>query len=283
MERFLPVAIAFLVALPALAGEEPVLRVQKLIITGNRALDDEEVARAIGHVPDRTIVADKDVLEGLKKKLLAAYAERGYKEAKASLRLETASLPGAAVLAIDVQEGEPERYSRIVVKGLPRGLSGALLASQADLKPGVVRDRAAVEESGRTLARKLAEQGYLDARVERFEEAPAGPRRYVLTMPVRAGARTTIIFRGNRHLRRGELLESLMGGGDFRTAPDSLDQGLARLRNLYRRAGFLHAEVTAQRLCRADDGRTLAGRSACPSGWGEQRLTFTVKEGPQVE
>jgi outer membrane protein insertion porin family len=262
---------------------EPVLRVQKLAITGNRALDDEEVARAIGHVPDRAIVADQGVLEGYRGKLLVAYAGRGYKEARASLRLETTSLPGAVVLAIDVQEGEPERYADVAIKGLPRGLSGSALARQAGLGPGAVRDKAAVEESGRSLSRALGELGYLDARVERLDEAKTGPREYALTLVVRCGARTTIVFRGNRHLRRGELLETLVGSGDFRTAPDSLEQGLGRVRNLYRRSGFFHARVEAARLCRADDGRTIAADAACPAGWGEQRLTLTIEEGPQVE
>ena len=70
---------------------EPMLRVSKLRLKGNKALDDDQVERAIAYASGQTILPDPEVLRALRAKLLAVYAERAriyYEKAAQALPAE---------------------------------------------------------------------------------------------------------------------------------------------------------------------------------------------------
>jgi len=268
-----------------LIAVEPMLRIHELVVRGNKALADDEVARAIEFTPDRTILPDQSSLIALKNKLQSTYAERGYREARATLLLVQADEAGQVILRVDIKEGRPERYTEIHIPGLPEDLIGEPLAKRVGLTPGTVRDRERVGEAVDDLARVLSLYGYRDAAVGKPEEERLGKYRFALTIPVEFGLRTRVLFTGNHVFRSEDLLEQLAPKDVFRTDPESVAAGTGRIREHYRRFGYFHAQVTAGRLCRRPDGQHLVAppSRACQPDSTSQDLVFRVAEGPQVE
>ncbi len=264
---------------------EPMLRITNLQITGNKTLDSDEVARAIAYKPDRTIVPDPDVLRTLRNKLLEMYAAKGYRKTQATLRIETTDRPGSVALVVDVNEGDPDRYTRIKMPGLPDELFTEWTARKIGLKRKPIRDVERVEKAMRQLAGELASAGYLDAKVEGYQERRIGPFKIELTIPVQAGIKTDISFRGNAHFRSHELREVMLVKGKMHTSPESVRQGLERVTNHYQKNGFFHVALHPSRVCRTEHGRSYARKITTPCGVDatEQQLRVGIVEGPSVE
>jgi outer membrane protein assembly factor BamA len=265
---------------------QPMMRIHVLKVSGNKALDDDEVARAIEYTADRTILPDQPTLIGLRNKLQAAYAERGYREAKATLRLETTDEPGQVTLAVKIDEGRPERYTRIRIPGTPLDLKGEPLAASIGLEVGTVRDRARVDEGLGKLTALLGKYGYRDAVVGRPTEKRIGKHKLELTIPVQFGIPSEIEFVGNNSIRSPELIELLAPEGVFRTDPESITAGIKRLKQHYRRQGMFHALISAGRLCRHEktsESLIEPASRSCRASARSQLLVFRVAEGPAVE
>ncbi|MDJ0764775.1 MAG: POTRA domain-containing protein [Myxococcota bacterium] len=264
---------------------EPMLRVRRLEIRGNKAMKDDDVARAIEHIPDRTIRPEPEVLRKLKRKLLTAYTERGYREAQTALRLETTREPGRVVLVAEIEEGRPERYTRIRIHGLPEPLQVAKVAKAVGLKEGILRDRRAVEEKVQELSGKLAEMGYPDAQVVSLRERRLDQYEIELVIGIVPGVETEIAFLGNRHFRKPALVNILKGDGAFRTSPVGLNQGIQRVVDHCLSNGFFHTKVDATRMCvnKTGLGKIWPVAAPCPAGTVKQLLLFRLDEGPMVE
>lgn len=277
--RAVPGGVELLIAV------EPMMRLRRLEVDGNRALDEDEISDALGYAPDRTILPSPRALVEMKRELLAFYAERGYPEAEASLRLETTEEPGVAALLVRIEEGKPQRYQQIRIPGLPEEIPQALITRRIGLDPGAVRDRDRVERAADRLAERLTELGYPDARVAELREKKLGPRSLRLELPVDPGLRTELEFVGNRRLREGELRDHLAEKRSLRTDPDSLRSACRELRELYRRWGMFHARVEAKRICVDESGhsRDAPASRTCAETARSQRVAFLIAEGPPVE
>jgi outer membrane protein insertion porin family len=264
---------------------KPMLRVRRFTVEGNDALSDDEVARACGYTAGRTILPEPDVMRELKRKLLEAYSKRGYQEVSAKLSIETTRTPGGVALIVEVEEGRPERYTRIKFPGLPEEFTATEIARSIDLRRKSLRDRELVDRRVKTLDKILAESGYLDASIQAREERRIGRYRIELSIPIDAGIHTEIVFHGNEHFRQHQLLKRLMGKGLLRTSPESVERGIVRLREHYQRYGFFLAKFEANRHCIGEDGSgaTSGIDTICPKYTTAQRLNFTVVEGPVVE
>ncbi len=264
---------------------KPMLRVRKLDVNGNKALDDDEVGRAVDFAPGRTIQPDPEVLRKLRRKLQKAYADRGYREARASLRIETTKEPGGVALIVDVEEGRPERYARIRTPGLPEDLPDPDLVESVGLEKGMVRNRENVEKAVQELAQKIADAGYRDARVKQFRERRLDRYDIELIVPVEAGIQTQFLFEGNVHFRTGEIADQLVGEGLLRTSPESLELGLTRLKDHYRAHGFFHIRFRGSRRCFRDkkNTQTLSISETCRANTEQQMILIRISEGPPVE
>jgi outer membrane protein assembly factor BamA len=268
-----------------LVGVEPLLRITRLEVSGNRALDTNEVGRAVEYVPHRTIQAEAAALLDLKQRLITAYALCGYPRAEAVLRLETTGEPGEVALAVDISEGRPDQWDRIDFEGLPEEVNSARLGREIGLLDGAVRDRALLERGIDRLPERLAALGYHDARVEQPAERQLEEGSFALAIPVVPGIRTRVLFAGNRRLRTGELEGLLAEGVALKTAPAGVAAAVKRIERHYRRQGLFHARVGARRICREGDRAGPAGNVAaeCPAGTADQDLVFFIREGPPVE
>jgi outer membrane protein assembly factor BamA len=264
---------------------EAMLRLKTVAIRGNKAMTDDGVERAIGYVPNGTVLPTAATLIELRTRLQAAYAELGYREAKATLRIETTEEAGKVALVIEVEEGAPERYERIRLRGLPEGISGARLLRRIGLKPGAVRDREKVEKALERLWSELADAGYLDVKIKKYEERRVGARAFELTVPVIPGIHTTLRFEGNRRLLKRALLERLEAKGAVHSTPEGAQAAADSLEAIYREAGLFHARVEPGRVCHLEGAKVVAVPAAtrCDPAVIRQELVFVIGEGPPVE
>jgi outer membrane protein assembly factor BamA len=263
---------------------EALLRVHALEVTGNGALDDDDVARAIGYAPDMTIVPTKEALVARRDALLAAYADRGYRKARATLTVATTAVPGQVALLIEIDEGPKDRYARISIRGLPADVPLATVLAKADLRPGTVRDRGRVEESRERIARALADFGYYDAAVGDYTEERLGEHAFALRIDLAAGLPSRLRFERFERFRSRELEEIAAGKGRLRTTAAAVGMVRARLRTHLVSRGLLHAAVAAERLCYAEDGgrSRFPGLEPCPAGTARQEIVFIADEGVPV-
>ncbi|HUT78319.1 MAG TPA: hypothetical protein VM285_11560, partial [Polyangia bacterium] len=272
-------------AVDLLIGVEPLLRITRLEVSGNKALDAGEVNRAVEYTPHRTILAEPAALLDLKQRLLTAYALCGYPRAEAVLRLETTGEPGEVVLAVEVSEGLPDRWDRIDIEGLPAEVIAARLGREIGLRDGTIRDRSLLERGVDRLPERLSALGYLDARIGKPVERQLEGGSFALAIPVTPGIRTRVLFAGNRRLRTRELEGLLTDGFALKTTPSGVAAAVERLERHHRRQGLFHARAWAWRICRDGDRADPARKAAeeCSAGTADQDLLFFVREGPPVE
>lgn len=262
---------------------EPMLRVVKLRLSGNKALDSDAVARAIAYSPGQTILPKPEVLRSFRAKLLAAYGELGYQEVSASVSIVATDSPNEVELTVEVTEGTPERYTAIHVQGLPDKVTPDILG----IRKGMIRNREKVTAAVEGMLKALAEMGYVDAEILPVQEKRIGKYAMALTIPVKPGLPTEIIFRGNRYFLSRDLRALINKTGAMRTSPESISRSLTALKTHYRRHGFFFIEIHVERKCVFDEkGDRIQIQ---PLSWicGEnalcQVIRFTVEEGPQAE
>jgi outer membrane protein assembly factor BamA len=272
-------------AVDLLIGVEPLLRITRIDVTGNKALDAGDVGRAVEYSPHRTILAEPPVLLELKQRLLTAYALRGYPRAEAVLRLETTGEAGEVALAVEIREGRPDRWDRIEIEGLPEGALAARLVRDIGLHDGTIRDRSLLDRAIERLPERLARLGYRDARIGKAVERQLGEGVFALAIPVTPGIRTRLLFAGNRRLRAGDLERLLSDGYQLKTTPAGVASAAARIERHYRLQGLLHARAWARRICRDGDraGPSRKPAEDCPAATADQDLVFFVREGPPTE
>jgi outer membrane protein insertion porin family len=263
---------------------EALLRIHALEVTGNGALSDDEVARAIGYTPDGTIEPTTEALTARRDALLKVYSDRGYREARATLTVETTSAAGQVALVIDVDEGPKDRYARIAIRGLPVDVPLAAVLAKADLRPGTVRDRARVEESRDRIVGALAGYGYYDATVGDYAEQRLTAHAFALRIDVTAGLPCRLRFEGFRRFRDAELEGVAAGKGRLRTGAAAVEMVRNRLRTYLVSRGLLHAVVRAERLCYDEAGERTrtAGLAPCAGGAARQEILFVGDEGVPV-
>jgi len=264
---------------------EPMLRMKKLEVKGNDAMSDEDIERAVGYVPNGTILPTSESLIELRHRLRGAYDAIGYPEAQATLRLETTEDPGKVALVVEVVEGKPERYTRISLPGLPKDHPKRPLLRKIELKQGTPRNAEVVEEALEKLSSQLSSWGYLDSKIGKPAERRVGKYAFHLTIPIEPGIHTEVVFIGNRRLSQRTLLERLEDKGQLRSTPRGAQLAVERLRAIYREEGLFHARIDAGRVCRPREAPPSAvlASTPCPGGTGAQDLVFKIGEGPPVE
>jgi len=263
---------------------EALLRVHALEVTGNGAMSDDEVARAIGYTPDGTIEPTTEVLVARRDALLKEYADRGYREARATLTVETTAAAGQVALVVDVDEGPKDKYAEISIRGLPEDVPVTTVLRKAGLRPGTVRDGARVEESRDRIVKALAGFGYYDAAVGDYTERRLSEHAFALRIDIAAGLPCRLRFEGFRRFRDGELEEAAAGKGRLQTTAAVVEIMRSRIKSRLVSRGLLHAVVGAERLCYdgAENRSRPAGLAPCPAGTARQEILFTGDEGVPV-
>lgn len=265
---------------------EPMFRTTRLLLSGNKALEDAEVKRALGFTPGGTIVPDSESMIALRDRLVEEYGKRGYNDASASIRLETTDVIAEVVLIVQVDEGEPDRYIDVRINGLKGDLKKEQLLRVSGLKTGIVRDTISVQEGLEKLNRTLFELGYPDAKIlDDYFETKIRDHLYRLTINVDVGIKTLLDFKGNTRIRSSRLKELVWREG-FQSNERAVLNAAAKIRQYAVGRGLFHAKVYPFRRCYAhlDKWYTVSVNHKCDrKEVTYQNIVFEINEGPQVE
>ncbi len=186
------------------------------------------------------------------------YARRGYLDAT----VETSLVPreGGVDVGFLVVEGQPSTITALSFVGLP-GLPLEALVYRLGLRPGDVLDLDRLAEGVEAVRALLRSEGHFRARVDPAVVDAHGR----VVIPVAAGPRFRVSFRGNRSLP-DTTLSAVTAWDGAEPLDDVVAARLAqRVQRFYAFRGFHDARVVA---------RELPGRQP-----GEAVLAFDVEEG----
>lgn len=214
----------------------------RIDVQGNAVLDEAAVTSALGLIPGAEL--DRQDLEPLARGLAEAYAERGYADARVTLRLLDTDDPSRKVLRVRVEEGEPLRILRYRYVGETPpetfDLPGAL-----GLGTGDVLDRRRLREGVGNATRRLREEGWLEARLgEPTVQLHEG--RAEIALPTRFGPRYEVRLAGYAPLAR-ESLEAALNLREERLTGAALGAIEERVVDVLRRHGFHHGRAEVER------------------------------------
>jgi len=215
-------------------GANPLLFVDDIVITGNRALSDNRIKLAGGI--HRFVPIYESSLERIREEILFTYRSEGYPDAAVSIEVRRTS-PSTADLAISVREGERRHIARIVLTGevLPsekRELENALTLSNA-FSPLTNEHIRTIGEHAETY---FHSRGYLNASVKTATHADGS-----VVLTVTKGHRYLLFFKGNLSFSEKTLREVVTFIEQwYHRSADIID----RLTRFYHAAGFPDVTVS---------------------------------------
>jgi outer membrane protein insertion porin family len=190
---------------------------------------------------------DDEDLRRASARLSDALARKGYREA----RVEAAVHGELAVtVELTVTAGPPTRVRSIRVEG-DAGPAAAPLARLAT-RPGAVLDQDRLAEDLRALRRGLHTAGYQRARVGTPALREEG-RVVDVVLPVAAGPRITLAFRGNATFPAAALERQMALDPELPLDVNALDAAVDRVRGFYRAHGHVAAQVEAEERPQGND------------------------------
>lgn len=229
----------------------PRVLITRVDVSGNTVIPHDDIVQALGLGPGGAL--ERQELAPLARSVADTYAERGYVDARVTLRLRDTDDPTRKVLMADIHEGEPLRVVGYAYEDdAPPGDFD--LPDELGLGVGSVLDRTRLHEGVVRVTRRLRESGWLEASVGRAEvRREEGGARIVL--PLEMGPRYEVRVSGHEPLER-TTVEGALELPEERLTRTTLDSIGERVVDLYRRHGFHDAEVETRRY--AGDGENTA-------------------------
>src|SRR5690606_27193321 len=176
----------------------PRVIITRVDVSGNTVISHDEVVQALGLGPRGEL--EREDLSPLARSAADTYAERGYVDARVTLRLRDTDDPTRKVLLADIVEGEPLRVIGYAFEDDPPP-GDFDLPDELGLGVGSVLDRTRLQEGVVRVTRRLRESGWLEARVGRAEvRREEGGARIVL--PLETGPRYEVRLIGREPLDR---------------------------------------------------------------------------------
>lgn len=226
--------------------------ITRVDVEGNAVMSHEDVVSALALGPGGELEG-RD-LRALARSVATAYTERGYVDARVTLRLRDTDDPSRKVLLVGVFEGEPQR-----VLGYDYGVetppAGFDLPGEVGLGAGAVLDRRRLREGVERAARRLREEGWLEARLGRpiIHPEDGGAR---IALPAHIGPRYEIRLIGHAPIPR-QTVEAALGLREDRLTRTTLEALRGRVLDVLRRHGFHGGEVTLRRYAGRREGTAV--------------------------
>lgn len=218
-----------------------VLRLMRVDVRGNEALDDTYLRERVG-VEIGDDVGQGDV-EAIGARLREAYAERGYENCTLEVRLLDAGDGSHVVLVVDVVEGEPTRVRQVAFVGDEPPPQAAATRPVRALE-GARFDSEELERAISRAEQRLREGGFLEADLGR----PTITREAALVdvaIPLHLGPRYRVEIEGAAPLRPDDVIEALeLAEAGLDAA--GLETLAERARDFFLRHGFLDAQVEVE-------------------------------------
>lgn len=232
MRRVAPLALVLLAgcATPRGTAEAPV--VTRLELEGVRAFEPDELSQRLAtQGPDCFLGLfrcdwtrlDPDALSVDRRRVEAAYRERGYYRAAVEAADVVPDGEGRARVVLKVREGPPVRVTQVLVEGLEAAPPARARAGALSVRVGEVFSEAAYDASRGQLLSALRSTGYADATVTQSAQVlpeegtaevrylvEAGPRyRFgrVFVAGTAAVPRQKVISQASREVKTGEWFD----------------------------------------------------------------------------
>lgn len=220
----------------------PRVLVERVDVTGNEAVGDDDVRATITLGPDGELEVTE--LQAVADAVAAEYAERGYVDARVQARLRDTDDPSRKILRVLVDEREPLRlHSYAYPEDAPPAdfdVAGALGIAEGDIV-----DRRRLSDGTSELRNRLRREGWLEARVA----APLVARHpdgATIAVGLRLGPRYTVRIVDHEPLERTTVEEALELE-EHRLGRRTLEALRQRVVALYQRHGYRDAAVTLAR------------------------------------
>ncbi|MGQ0506950.1 MAG: POTRA domain-containing protein, partial [Myxococcaceae bacterium] len=218
----------------------PKRRIAQVGVQGNRVLTDEEVVSAAKlepgseYYPERVTAAVEVVTQH--------YRRRGYNQVK--IETQAFELPNGLELLLTVEEGEPTRLNAVTVGGSP-GLPLNRILTSLDLQLGQVLDLERLDGKLEQLRGLYRAEKYYRAQVAQpvVSQRRKGAQ---LLLPISAGPKYDIQFRGSRSMPDSMLLPALGYDGTETLEPSLIGRLARRLELFYRYRGYHDVRVRAR-------------------------------------
>lgn len=223
---------------------EPRLLIERIDISGDSVLDEDDLLRAMEVERDGEISVDR--LPELERRLSEAYDAVGYLDARATVGMRDTDDPFRKVLIIRIDERSPTRIAGMRLPAGPAQRRG-VVREALDLDEGDVFDVRAVAEAVRAAEIALRSEGFLEARLEPPTATPT-QEGVVITVGGAVGPRYVVDIVGNEPVRREEIESALGLEAERLSGPAVLLSIRARVVDLYRKYGFQDATATVTRL-----------------------------------
>ncbi|HJL15097.1 MAG TPA: POTRA domain-containing protein [Sandaracinaceae bacterium LLY-WYZ-13_1] len=231
----------------------PRIVITRVDVNGNEVLDDDEVRQTLGLGASGEL--EQQDLEPLADAVAEAYDQRGYLDARVTLRLRDTDDPTRKVLRVRIDEDEPTRIARLAFEG-GRPPSDVDVPDALGLDQGDVLDRTRLRDGLREARRLLRREGFFESRLEEPRVERVGPRAARLVLPLRLGPRYRLRLTGHEPLER-TTVEAVLELEDERLTRRSLEALDERVTQLLQRHGFHDADVEVHRWAGAREGTAI--------------------------
>ncbi len=183
---------------------------------------------------------DDGDLRAVTARVSAAMARKGYRAARVD-----ATVRGEAGVTVEltVSAGPPTRVRSVRAEGDAAPAAAAL--ARLATRPGAVFDQDLLADDLRALRLALHAAGHRRARVGTPEQRDVG-QEIELVIPVAAGPRIALAFRGNAAFPAADLERQMGLEPDQPLDVNAVDAAVERLRAFYRARGFTAARVEAE-------------------------------------
>jgi outer membrane protein assembly complex protein YaeT len=205
--------------------------------------------QAAANVPERRVEVYPEFVDQVVERLRTAYRRKGY-EGVAVTHAVLTDEKGETALAFEIKEGEPTRIASISVAGDPQ-LPVPELLKTLDVSPGQVLDLDRLERGVEALKARFRTERHWRAKLGAPEVATLGTGA-TIRLPVSAGPRVELRFKGNRSFDERTLLKVLAYDGEEPLDVALLPQLEEKIAAFYRAMGFADVAVRTRDVRLAD-------------------------------
>lgn|GEM_PF-4012318 len=243
------------------------LSIHEVLFPTGLAIDEGKLRRLASI--RRGTPLDIPALHAAKLRLEQGYRDEGYLNANATVAIALRDQVPQVVVTFQVEEGEPTRITRLVLRGTFPAELAEVENNFRKLLAGEVASRSLVKHLVRQLVVRLRNEGYLEARAVLAElTGDKLTGEALLVVEVQPRNPLSISFEGNNSFSAETLLGLLQI--ESRTVPFSpyaIPNLVREVERFYQERGFLHAQAVLREL---------------PDQDGRRAYLITVNEGAMV-
>ncbi len=251
---------------------KPFRYVKDIILDGIYPLFEVDVFNVMTLYPGD--VFTRDELSRQAQLIETRYKQEGFVDPRASVSSEEDPKDGNYIVRVKVDKGRYYRLDRVNIEG-NRAYSDATIRTRmkvwrSSLLPGNAGRfiERTVQQDITGLVRLYRDNGYFDVKIDQAISREPASGSVVVTLTIREGLRYTVDFSGNKAFRNRTLRKELVFSTEGNSNNRGLKKSIRKIKEVYEKAGYLEATVTADDRQSTDDIEPV------------RAIRFMIVEGP---